>query len=189
MTIQTQLFEGTTVRLAQYDHEKDPPIVSGWTHDISYLRGFQLGAVRPLSAAAVKKQFEQVDKDLDGKRGLFHFALRLRLDDRLLGVAEIHSVEWNIGNAFLRLGVGDPADRRQGYGGQALALLLRYAFHEINLFRVTATIPEYNQAGLALVQKHGFVEEVRRRQALRRDGRTWDLLMLGLLREEWEKTQ
>ena len=189
MTIQTQLFEGTTIRLAQYDHETDPAIASRWTQDISYLRGFRFGAVRPLSPAAAKKQIEQVDKDADGKGSLFHFAVRLRLDDRLLGFAEVHSIEWTSSNAFLRLGIGDPADRRQGYGGQALGLLLRYAFHELNLFRVTATLPEYNQAALALVRKHGFVEEVRRRQALRRDGRTADLLMFGLLREEWEQTQ
>jgi len=189
MSIQTPLFEGATVRLAQYDHEADPPIVSRWTHDIAYLRGFRFGAVRPLSPALVKKQFEQIDKDADGKRNLFHFALRLRADDRLLGFAELHSVEWNTGNAYLRLAVGDPADRRQGFGRQALAMLLRYAFHELNLFRVSATIPEYNVAAQGLFGKAGFVEEVRRRQALRRDGRTWDLLMLGLLREEWEKTQ
>jgi RimJ/RimL family protein N-acetyltransferase len=33
----------------------------------------------------------------------------------------------------------------------------------------------------------GFVEEVRRRQALERDYRRWDLLQLGLLAEEWKE--
>jgi RimJ/RimL family protein N-acetyltransferase len=37
-----------------------------------------------------------------------------------------------------------------------------------------------------LFQKFGFVEEVRRRQAVERDGRTWDLLTFGQLRSEWE---
>jgi RimJ/RimL family protein N-acetyltransferase len=39
---------------------------------------------------------------------------------------------------------------------------------------------------LGLFAKAGFVEEVRRREALQRDGRYWDAIHLGLLRDEWE---
>jgi RimJ/RimL family protein N-acetyltransferase len=66
-------------------------------------------------------------------------------------------------------------------------MLLRFAFAELNLFRVTARVPEYNDGALALVRKFGFVEEVRRREALERDGRFWDLIVFGLLRSEWEE--
>jgi RimJ/RimL family protein N-acetyltransferase len=47
-------------------------------------------------------------------------------------------------------------------------------------------VPEYNEGALRLFQKFGFMEEVRRRQALDRDGRRWDLLIFGQLRTEWE---
>ncbi len=73
----------------------------------------------------------------------------------------------------------------RGLGTQALGLLLRFAFAELNLFRVTIVIPEYNQAALALVRKFGFLEEVRRRNAILCDERVWDLLVFGLLRSEW----
>ena len=73
-----------------------------------------------------------------------------------------------------------------GYGTEALQMLMRYAFSELNLFRLAALVPEYNQAAIHLFQKAGFIEEVRRREALNRDGRRWDLIHLGLLREEWE---
>jgi RimJ/RimL family protein N-acetyltransferase len=56
----------------------------------------------------------------------------------------------------------------------------------LNLFRVSARVPEYNKAAIALFRKFGFVEEVRRRQALDRDGRRWDLLVFGLLKDEWQ---
>jgi len=57
----------------------------------------------------------------------------------------------------------------------------------LNLYRVTAPVQEYNKAGIALVKKFGFVEEVRRRQSLDRDGRRWDLFVFGLLKDEWQK--
>ena len=56
----------------------------------------------------------------------------------------------------------------------------------LNLFRLSARVPEYNQAAIALFRKFGFVEEVRRRQALDRDGRRWDLIVFGLLNSEWQ---
>jgi RimJ/RimL family protein N-acetyltransferase len=86
----------------------------------------------------------------------------------------------------LELGIGDPNDRRHGFGSEALRLILRYAFAELNLYRLSVMVPEYNPPALSLFTKAGFVEEVRRREALQRDGRYWDALHLGLLREEWE---
>jgi RimJ/RimL family protein N-acetyltransferase len=48
-------------------------------------------------------------------------------------------------------------------------------------------VPEYNQAAIGLLRKFGFVEEVRRRKAILRDGQEFDLLAFGLLRSEWSE--
>jgi RimJ/RimL family protein N-acetyltransferase len=86
---------------------------------------------------------------------------------------------------MLQMGIGDPGDRRRGFGSEALELLLRYAFEELNLFRVTVLVPEYNTAAVRFFEKAGFVIEVRRREAVNRMGRRWDLLHLGLLQSDW----
>lgn len=185
MNISLSLFEAGDIRLAEFDHEKDPAVESRWTHDAAYMRLIEHGPVRPLSPAAVKKAYTETDKQVD-EHHLYHFAVRARADDRLIGFAQVRWVEWASGNGYVRLGLGDPADRRRGYGAQTLGLLLRFAFAELNLFRLSALIQEYNQPALGLFRKFGFVEEVRRRQALPRDGRAWDLLSYGLLRPEWE---
>lgn len=96
-------------------------------------------------------------------------------------------IEWSNGNGFLRLGIGAAEDRGKGYGTQALRMLLRFAFAELNLFRVTAIVPEYNEAATALLKKSGFTQEVCRRKSLERDGRRWDLYVFGLLSDEWQE--
>jgi RimJ/RimL family protein N-acetyltransferase len=68
-------------------------------------------------------------------------------------------------------------------------MLLRYSFGELNLFRVTAVVPAYNEGALRLFQKFGFMEEIRRRKALHRDGEFWDLVSFGLLNSEWREQQ
>lgn len=186
LDIQTQLFEAQDIRLGPIDHEAHPEIESKWTHDSDYMRLMELKPVRPLSPALVKKEYESIEKKMEEDKNLFYFTIRAREDDHLIGKAVIEWVDWTNGNGWVRLGIGAAEDRRRGLGSQTLGLILRYAFAELNLFRVSAMVPEYNEGAIRLLKKFGFVEEVRRRQAVQRDGRTWDLLTFGQLRSEWE---
>jgi RimJ/RimL family protein N-acetyltransferase len=138
-----------------------------------------------MSAALVKKQYEKLEKQMEERKNQYYFTIRARDDDRLIGKAIVQWIEWANGNGYLRLGIGAAEDRGKGYGTQALRMLLRIAFAELNLFRVSALVPEYNTAAIALLKKFGFVEEVRRRQSVERDAKRWDLLVFGLLQEEW----
>lgn len=189
-TIETQLFEAQDVSFGPIDHETHPDIESRWTHDAEFMRLMELKPIRPLSPALVKKQYETIEKEIEEQKNLFYFTIRTCEDDRFIGKALIEYVDWSNGNGYIRLGIGEPEFRRRGYGSQALSLLLRYAFGELNLFRVTAVAPAYNEGAIRLFQKFGFVEEVRRRNALHRDGRFWDVIGFGLLNAEWrESTQ
>ena len=183
--IQTQLFESAQICFGPIDYEKDPEIESKWTHDAEFMRLYDIAPARPMSAAMIKKQYEKLEKQVEEDKNLFYFAIRAREDDRLIGKAMIQWIEWSNGNGHLRLGIGAAEDRCKGYGMQALQMLLRFSFAELNLFRVSAVVPEYNEAAIALFRKAGFTEEVRRRKALERDGRRWDMLMFGLLNDEW----
>ena len=184
--IQTQLFEGQHIRFGPIDHEKDAEIESKWTHDSDFMRMMEVAPARPMSAALVKKQYEKLEKQIEENKNLYYFAIRAREDDHLIGKAVIQWIEWANGNGFLRLGIGAAEDRSKGYGTQALQMLLRFAFAELNLFRVSAIVPEYNVAAIALMKKFGFVQEVSRRKSLERDGRRWDLYVFGLLKDEWQ---
>lgn len=183
--IQTQLFEGQDIRFGPVDHEKDAEVESRWTHDSEFMRLMETNPARPLSAAMIKKQYEKLEKQLEEDKNMYYFTIRGNADDRLIGKASIYGIEWTNGHGFLRLGIGAAEDRGKGYGTQALRMLLRFAFAELNLFRLSAIVAEYNEGAIALLQKFGFVQEVCRRSSLERDGRRWDLYVFGLLNEEW----
>ena len=186
MDVQLPLFYGKSVCLAPIDPERDAEIESRWTHDAEYLRFLSLNPARPLSPAQVKKKYEALEKSQEEEKDQFYFAVRLCSDDRLVGFARIYWIWWPHRSAMVNLGIGDAGDRQRGYGIEALRLLLGYAFDELNLYRVTAIVPEYNQAAMRLFGKAGFVQEVRRREAANRDGCRWDVLHLGILESEWK---
>jgi len=183
--IQTQLFESQDLRFGPIDNEKDPEIESKWTHDSEFMRLMETGPARPMSAAMLRKQYEKLEKQIEEEKNLYYFTIRAKADDRLIGRAAVQWIEWANGNGFLRLGIGAAEDRCKGYGSQALRMLLRFAFAELNLFRASAIVAEYNEGAIALLKKFGFVQEVCRRKSLERDGRRWDLLVFGLLNDEW----
>jgi len=183
--IATQLFESQDIRFGPIDYEKDPEIESKWTHNAEFMRLYEFEPARPMSAAIVKKQYEKLEKKIEEDKNLYHFMIRAKVDDRLIGKAMINRIEWANGGCQIRLGIGSAEDRRKGYGTQAAKMLLRFTFAELNMFRVTAQVAEYNAGAIALVKKLGFTEEVRRRQSLEREARRWDLLVFGLLKDEW----
>jgi RimJ/RimL family protein N-acetyltransferase len=179
-----QLFEGELIRLAPIDAEKDAETISQWTHDPEYLRLIDPEPARPLSPGQVKKKLEEMDKEAE-KRTQFNFAIRLRDGDGLIGLASIRWIHWTHGAGWIQLSIGQPEDRGKGYGSEALKMLLRYAFDELNLHRLGAVTFEYNPGALRFLERNGFVVEVRRRQAINRDGQRGDVIILGLLRGEW----
>jgi RimJ/RimL family protein N-acetyltransferase len=199
----TSLYDAQDIYLDAIDYDKDAPVEAAWTHDLDYLRLLSPDLARPLSQAQVKKKYEAIEKDADEHHNLFYFQIRRQprpVGDspsgetageagRLVGFGRIYWIEWAHGSGQVQLGIGNPADRRQGFGSQALRLLLRHAFDELNLFRLTAPVPGYNLGAMKLLEKQGFVEEVRRRQSLLRDGQRWDMVLFGILRSEWEAQQ
>ena len=188
MDIKTSLFEGEWVHLTPIDPEQDAQVESKWTHNPRYLRMLYSEPARPLSPAQVKKKYEAIEKEAEEGKNLFHFAIRTRTEqnqERLIGFAQLFWIDWTNSSGVVRLGIGNPDDWGRGYGSDSLRLLLRYAFAELNLFGLMAFIPEYNQVALRLFQRAGFIEEVRRREALNRDGRYWDMIHVGILRDQW----
>lgn len=186
MSITTQLFKGKSIRLGAIDHQRDPQVESRWTHDPAYLRDLSQEIARPLSPEKIKKKYEALEKEIEESKNTFYFTIRSCEDDRLLGFARIYWIEWSQGTGGLQIGIGDPRDRQKGYASEAMRLILRYAFAEVNLHRLSALVSEDNPAALHLFRKFGFVEEVRRRKAIQRNGAAHDLLLMGLLRQEWK---
>ena len=185
LDIQSQLFEGQDIRFGPIDYDKDPEVEARWTHDSDFMRMMEVAPARPLSAAMLKKQYEKLEKKMEEDKNMYYFAIRAKADDRLIGRAVIQWIEWSNGSGFIRLGIGEAQDRYKGYGSQAMKMLLRFGFGELNLFRLSAIVPEYNTAAISLLNKFDFVEEVRRRQSVERDTKRWDLLVFGLLSDEW----
>lgn len=181
----TQFFEGERIHLAAIEPEPDAPIIAEWYDDRCFAHQVTRGPGRPLAIPQIRAQLTREDTESREKRRRFDFAIRTRDDDRLIGLVGLREILWNHGEAQLWLAIGSPADRGQGHGAEALRLILRYAYVELNLYRVWLDLGADNPDAVRFFERHGFVPEVRRREALEHAGRRFDVLRLSLLQEEW----
>ena len=84
-----------------------------------------------------------------------------------------------------RLGMGLLLKYRgQGWGKRLLAQTLEEAFLK-NIERIELEVFSSNQGAVGLYRSAGFREEGKKRNGRKIDGRFDDILLFGLLREEW----
>ncbi len=77
----------------------------------------------------------------------------------------------------------------QGYGRDAVGVLLDYAFRIRNLQRVALDVLADNERAIRSYVACGFVEEGRLRRHEWHEGRYKDSVQMGILREEWERSR
>lgn len=180
------VFKGELVRLSAFDHEELGRAYSIWNQDSELTRLMDARMVSLHSAKAGVAFFEKMIKE-DSPAHHF-FSIRALDDNRLLGDINLDVInDWNSRDAFVGLGIGNREDWGKGYGTDAMKIILRFAFTEINLRRATLTVFEYNLRAIRSYEKTGFQHEGRLRGALLRDGKRWDMLYMGILREDWIK--
>jgi RimJ/RimL family protein N-acetyltransferase len=135
----------------------------------------------PLSPSAVERLFE----DREHYQKDDSFAIHLRDDDEPIGIVSLMNVSEPNASAELSIIVGHSEDRHHGYGAEAIAVLLDYAFGERGLNRVGLSVFEFNEDAIAAYKKLGFREEGRLRGALRRDDVFHDAILMSILSQEW----
>ncbi len=176
----TSIFDGERVRLVALDPEEGARPYIRWCRDSEYQRLADDDAIR-LWELGQEKEFSE--KLLES---VYLFMIRTRAEDKVIGTLDLHNINWSVGDAWVGIGVGEREYWGRGYGTEAMQLIVRYGFEQLNLRRISLTVFEYNQRAVHSYQKIGFQEEGRMRQWVNREGRRWDLIYMGLLRADWE---
>jgi RimJ/RimL family protein N-acetyltransferase len=177
----SNLLTGKLVRLAALDAEKDAEPLARWEVDTEYMRQLDSG---PYQLNRARKIREAIEKEQAEDPNTIAFAVRTLTDDKLIGFVAFDGINWQHGDTFVAIGIGDPAYRGNGYGTDAMQVMLRYGFQELNLSRIQLNVFSYNERAIKSYLKVGFVAEGRLRGMLLRDGRRWDFVYMSVLRVE-----
>ena len=143
-----RLLTGQHVRLTAITDD-DLPALARWYEDTAFLRLFD---AEPASPKTPGNWPRSSPRSRNRRRACVRRAPPDEGADRLCRF-DGHLVA---GHRWASIGIGDPAHRGQGYGSEALRLLIDFAFSELNLRRVQFTVFSYNASAIHAYEKLGF---------------------------------
>jgi RimJ/RimL family protein N-acetyltransferase len=110
-------------------------------------------------------------------------------DGALCGLVYLRDIDWISRNAAFGMMIGRRDRQRRGLGRRALRLMLQHAFDVLNLERIYLYVVEYNLPARKLYETSGFSYEGTLRRHVVLGGKRYDLRVMGILREEFDRSQ
>jgi RimJ/RimL family protein N-acetyltransferase len=178
-----ETYEGNLVRLDPIDSETEWDFINRWVEDGNFFQLLDDRLVKIPTVENTKEFIEKIDKEG------FIFGIHSRKDLTLIGFVGLGIINFYAREAWVGIAIGDHRNQGRWYGTDAMNVMVRFAFVELNLNRISLDVFEYNNRGIRSYEKVGFKLEGRERESVYRDGRWWDTLYMGILRKDWEENR
>jgi RimJ/RimL family protein N-acetyltransferase len=175
------MYEGRRVRLRALEME-DAEACAGWLSDLDTARRVGGGGRMPIT---LEGEREWIRSNAGPRKNMNHFAIET-LDRTFIGVCSYNSVNWQSRRCMIGLFIGEASMRGKGYGTDAIEVLLRICFEELDMHKVSLDVFSYNEPAVRLYEKLGFVREAVYRQRAYAKGRRWDEYGYAMLRREYD---
>ena len=174
---------GERIRLRALEREDLPKFVE-WLNDPEVRENLFIS--HPLSMAQEEQWFEQMVKLPQFEQPL---CIEVRGKDGWHLIGNLSLMDINQTHRYAELGIviGDKEFWNQGYGTEAITVLVNHAFKQLNLHRVYLRVYATNPRGVRCYEKVGFRHEGTQRETIFKDGRYIDMHMMSILSSEWDK--
>lgn len=138
----------------------------------------------PLTQSAFEAQLTQADAAASGQGTRFI----IDVDGVAVGSVSLFNVDELARHAEVGIAVIAEA-RGRGIGTAAISQIVEFAFVRCNLRRVHLQAIESNVGAIRAYEKAGFVTEGHQREHAWVRGRYEDIVVMGILRSEWESAR
>ena len=169
---------GPRLDLVPLDKKRHLENVVRWMNDFETRR--YISVHLPMMRHAEEKWFDE-----RGAKGDVVLAIELK-DGTHIGTVGLHQINHKDRNCELGIAIGDVGSREKGNGFEAESLMTNYAFSELAMHRVYARVHSDNPRSLKCLEKVGFKEEGRRKEAVFKSGGFLDEILLAVLASEWQ---
>lgn len=112
-----------------------------------------------------------------------NYAMVLKEEDRLIGNISLMDVNYLYQTAELGIFIGEVADRGNGYGQEAIRLLIDYGFRFLNLKNIMLRVYSGNKQAIHVYEKCGFKPFGKRTKCLFVDDKWHDEIFMEILKE------
>lgn len=176
---------GELIMLREYRRDDLEPI-RAWVNDIEITRHLSDIFLYPHAEDATEAYLEAA---VEGKTDSRGFVIADPATGEYIGQVNLDSIDWKNRVGKIGIVIGRGEHRGRGYGTDAMRLIARFAFREMNLNRLELEVYDFNERAIRCYASCGFREEGRLRERQFKDGKYVDVVAMGLLRSDWEALQ
>ena len=144
---------------------------------VRYTQNIPYPYKRKQAVSFIRKSFTKIKKGTD-------YELGIELNGEIIGGASLLKIKDRIAEIGYWLG------KRfwgKGYMTEASKLIIEYGFNKLKLIRICSRVAGPNLASQRVLEKIGFKKEGIGRKQFFKNGKYYDEVRYGLLREEWNK--
>ena len=172
---------GKKVKLRAIE-EEDIEMLRSMKND-PWTESMVVGWCPPLSKSNQKKWFDSLKTD-DNK---ILFIIETE-EDGAVGYTRIANIDWKSRSAHGGIMIQNRKNMSKGIATDTYMTMLRYAFFELNLNRMNGAVLDYNKGSQKFaIEKVGYKKEGVQRQAIYKNGQYHDLILIGMLKEDYIK--
>ncbi|MFQ5915469.1 MAG: GNAT family N-acetyltransferase [Nitrospinota bacterium] len=136
-----------------------------------------------------RREQQEWYESLQGEKSKYVLAIIDPEKDLAIGIVGLYNIHSIHRNAQFRIRIGDQKYHRKGIGTMATQYMVDYAFTQLHLRRVWLQVFENNDIAISLYEKVGFVKEGLLRKAAYINGQNLNVIIMGILMEEWSARQ
>jgi RimJ/RimL family protein N-acetyltransferase len=139
----------------------------------------------PLSHAAEEGWFERYLASDPEESEILGIEILVGNDWIHVGNTGLHNIERVHRAAEFGIFIGEKQYWGQGFGREATRLMLKHGFEDLNLNRIYLQVYQTNPRAIKAYEAAGFVHEGVMRQAVFKNVRYIDVLLMSVLHEDW----
>jgi RimJ/RimL family protein N-acetyltransferase len=174
---------GKRIRLRSAEREDVPRFVA-WLNDPEVY--VHLSPRETLSRAEEEQWFEKM-LALPVEEHILVIEIAIAEDWQPIGNMSLLRIDWRERSAEIGIFIGEKRFWNRGYGREAMQLMVRHAFCDLNLNRIFLRVDENNPRAIRAYEHAGFIHEGKMRQARFQDNGYIDVLLMSILHSEWQE--
>lgn len=173
-------YTGEKIRLRAYRKE-DVPKALELLNDFEIKRLLITGVPYPNTLKDEEEWFEKQSAGND----LYNFAIETLENNKYIGGCGLNHIDWKNSVATVGIFIGDKEYWGKGYGTDAMKVLVKFIFEQMNINKVKLNTFSFNERAIKSYKKCGFQIEGVLRNELFKDGKYCDEIIMGILKDEY----
>ncbi|MGE7840453.1 GNAT family N-acetyltransferase [Lysinibacillus sp. NPDC093712] len=123
-------------------------------------------------------------QNISGKKEEFFFGIFEKTTQQLIGSCGVYSINWINSTCLVGISLSEKWQGK-GLGTDAMQTLITFIFDYIAINKIKLQVFSFNVGAIRSYEKCGFTKEGTLRNEIFRFGKFHDIILFGLLREEW----